>query len=150
MKIAVASDHTGIYAKKIIIQFLKEKGHEPEDYGAFSPEEKVDYPDYGEKVAGDVSSGKVKSGVLLCGTGIGMSIVANKFKGVRAALVTNEYMAEFARSHNNANVIVLPARILSPEYMINLLEKWLKSTFEGGRHLRRIDKITNIEENNFK
>lgn len=150
MKFAIGADHTGVGAKKILVAFLEENGHEVEDFGAFDPEVNVDYPDYGERVAEAVSSGKVSLGILICGTGIGMSIVANKFKGVRASLVMNEFMAEYSKRHNNANIIIFPGRILSPEYMKQLLSVWLRSSFDGGRHQRRIEKICAIEEKNFK
>jgi len=106
----------------------------------------VDYPDFGEKVARAISRGEAEKGVLICGTGIGMSIVANKFPGVRAALVSDEYTACMAKEHNNANIIVLGGRVQPPEKARKMVGVWLDAVFEGGRHQRRLDKIAQIEK----
>jgi ribose 5-phosphate isomerase B len=143
--IAVASDHGGFELKTRIIALLKERGIDFSDYGPLDANS-VDYPDFAAKVAGDVSCGKVAQGVLICGTGIGMSIAANKFPNVRAALVHDEFTAQMAREHNNANILVLGGRILDPEQGAKLVELWLNGSFEGGRHQNRLDKIIQIEQ----
>ncbi len=146
MKIALGSDHGGFETKQALAEEVRARGHEVVDYGV-NGNESVDYPDYGAEVAGAVSRGDVDCGVLVCGTGIGMSIVANKFPGVRAALVTDEFMARMAAEHNNANVLVLGGRTSGPEGALTLLRAWLDTPFEGGRHQRRLDKIALIENN---
>ncbi len=145
MKIALGSDHAGFELKEKIKKFLGEKGIEFEDKGTFS-EESVDYPDFGYSVAKDVSEGKADLGILVCGTGIGMSIVANKLPKVRAAFVFNEYTARMAKAHTNANVLVFPGRILNFEYTKELIISFLETSFEGGRHQRRLSKIREIED----
>lgn len=144
MKIVIASDHGGVDLKEAIRDFLQGRGIEVQDLGTEN-NESVDYPDFGEKVARLVSSGKVENGVLVCGTGIGMSIVANKFPRVRAALVTDEYTARMSKEHNNANILVLGGRVISPEQACRMVEVWLDSVFEGGRHNKRLEKIARIE-----
>ena len=114
------------------------------DFGTYSTES-VDYPVYGKKVADAVASGECDLGVVMCGTGIGISIAANKVKGIRAAVVTNEFMAEMTRRHNNANVIALGGRVITPEEAKVLVKAWYTAQFEGGRHQKRIDMITEIE-----
>jgi ribose 5-phosphate isomerase B len=114
------------------------------DFGTDNSES-VDYPDFAEKVASAVSRGEMDLGILICGTGIGMSIVANKFPGVRAALATDEFMAQMAREHNNANILVLGGRVLSVDKATKMVNVWLDSSYEGGRHQRRIDKIAQVE-----
>ncbi|GBD04330.1 Serine hydroxymethyltransferase [bacterium HR19] len=146
MKVAIGSDHAGFFLKEKIKEFLKSKGIEFEDRGVDSGDGKVDYPDFARSVAEEVSSHRADLGILICGTGIGMSITANKFPGVRAALVFNEFSARMAKAHNDANIIVFPGRIISPDYAIELLKVFMESSFEGGRHLRRIEKIKEIEE----
>jgi ribose 5-phosphate isomerase B len=106
----------------------------------------VDYPDFGEKVARAVSRGEAEKGILICGTGIGMSIVANKFPRVRAALITDEFTARMSKEHNNANIVVMGGRVLTPEQASRMIGVWLDAVFEGGRHQRRLDKIAQIEE----
>ena len=145
MKIAIGSDHAGLELKNKIISVLKEKGFDVVDHGTNGPES-VDYPDYGVLVAEVVSQGKIKRGILVCGTGIGMSIVANKFPGVRAALCHDLYTAEMSRRHNDSNILILAGRTLSKKLALDIAETWLKTDFEGGRHQRRIDKITEIEK----
>jgi ribose 5-phosphate isomerase B len=143
--IAVGSDHGGLGLKQAIGQMLLARGLSYEDYGTDGPES-VDYPEYGAKVAVAVAAGKVEAGILICGTGIGMSIIANKYPGVRAALVHNEFTAQMAKEHNNANILVLGGRILSAAEAVRLVEVWLDSKFEGGRHQSRLDKITATEQ----
>lgn len=109
-------------------------------------EESVDYPDFGEKVAYNISIGKTKRGILICGTGIGMSIVANKFPNVRAALVHDQFTAKMSREHNDANILILGERVLEPDIAKELVDIWLKTGFTGGRHQRRLDKIKEIEK----
>jgi ribose 5-phosphate isomerase B len=145
MKIAVGCDHAGVSLKKEIIPLLEEMGIEWEDYGT-KDEASCDYPDFGEKVAEAVSTGRVDRGILICGTGIGMSIVANKFPGVRAALCSEEYSAKMSRLHNDANVLVLPGRVIEEETARKIVKVWFETDFEGGRHQRRLDKIKAIEE----
>lgn len=149
MKLAIASDHGGFDLKQEIIKFLKEKKIEILDLGNHGTDS-VDYPDYAIKVAEMVSSGQADVGVLMCGTGIGMSIVANKFKNVRAALVTDDYTARMSREHNDSNVLCLGGRIQKPEVAKALVQVWLETQFEGGRHGRRLSKIAEIEKKNLK
>ncbi|RLA78754.1 MAG: ribose 5-phosphate isomerase B [Deltaproteobacteria bacterium] len=149
MRIALASDHAGFKLKEEIALFLREEGHEVLDFGCHD-ETSVDYPDYGMEVARRVSSQEVERGILICGTGIGMSIVANKFPGVRAALVSHIYTARMAREHNDANILVLAGRVLGGGLAREMVREWLKATFQGGRHARRLKKIEEIEKRNFK
>ena len=148
MKIAIASDHGGRELKEKIIELLKEKGLEVIDYGVDNPES-VDYPDYGIKVANAVSKGIAERGILSCGTGIGMSIVANKFPDVRAALCYDMFTARMSRLHNDANILVLGGRVLDKEIALMMVDVWLRTGFEGGRHQRRLDKISEIEKGLF-
>ncbi len=140
MKIAVASDHAGFEAKKSVLAWLEQHGHEFTDMGPYS-EESVDYPDYARKVGEAVAAGQYDQGVLLCGTGIGVSIAANKVHGIRAALACNPEFATLARQHNNANVICLSARFADTETIKKSLHNWFAADFEGGRHERRVEKI---------
>ncbi len=140
MKIAVASDHGGFSLKEALKAHLLERGFEVEDLGTHS-EDSVDYPVYGEACARYVAEGKAERGIVCCGTGIGISIAANKVKGIRCALVTNEFMAEMARRHNDANVLAMGGRVLSPEEAVRFADIWLDSEFEGGRHQRRVDQL---------
>lgn len=144
MKVALGFDHAGVAMKNEITPVLDELDIEWEDFGTKS-EESCDYPDYGEKVADAVSKGRVDRGILVCGTGIGMSIVANKFPGVRAALCSEDYSAKMSRLHNDANVLVLPGRIIDADTARNIVKTWFKTDFEGDRHQRRLDKIKAIE-----
>jgi ribose 5-phosphate isomerase B len=143
--IALGSDHGGLDLKAVVKELLTERGIPFEDCGTDSGAS-VDYPDFGEKVAQLVSRGQVEKGVLVCGTGIGMSIVANKFPHVRAALVTDIFMARMAKEHNNANILVLGGRVLTDAQAREMVAAWLDATFEGGRHQTRLDKITLLEE----
>ncbi len=142
MKTAIGNDHAGLQLKEHIKKIFKDLDFI--DVGAYS-EESTDYPDWIAKVALAVQKGDAVTGIAICGTGVGASIVANKIKGIRAALCTNSLMAEMARSHNNANVLVLGARVLGNDLAVNIIEAWLKSGFEGGRHQKRIDKISELE-----
>jgi len=141
----VASDHGGLELKAAVKEYLTARGIEVSDLGTVSADS-VDYPDFGEKVARAVSRGEAEKGILICGTGIGMSIVANKFPGVRAALVTDAFTARMSKEHNNANIIVMGGRVLSVEESCRMVGVWLDAVFEGGRHQRRLDKIAQIEE----
>lgn len=144
MKVAVGCDHGGFVLKDAVISTLEELGAQVVDFGTYSTES-VDYPVYGKKVADAVASGECDLGVVMCGTGIGISIAANKVKGIRAAVVTNEFMAEMTRRHNNANVIALGGRVITPEEAKVLVKAWYTAQFDGGRHQKRIDMITEIE-----
>ncbi len=149
MKIATASDHAGHELKKEIIAYLSEKGIEHKDFGC-GPGEKVDYVDYGEKAALSVTSGEYDRAILVCGTGVGMAIVGNKHKGIRATPCLDDYTAEMSRAHNDSNCLTLGARILPLEKALNIVQIWLETEYEGGRHQRRLDKIFDIETRNFK
>ncbi len=142
MKISIASDHAGYKFKQLIKEYLQKKGYEVIDHGTFSPDS-VDYPDFIKLAAEDVSNKNCDLGIGVCGSGIGVSIVANKFKGVRAALVVDEQMAELSRKHNNANFLALGERFLNEKKLYKILDAWLNSEFEGGRHERRVKKIEN-------
>lgn len=147
MRIAIASDHRGYHLKEKVISMLRGKGHEVIDDGTLS-DESVDYPDFAAIVAAKVGSGSVERGVLICGTGIGMAIAANKFNGVRAAACNDEVTAEMSRRHNDANILCLSADLLSPRVVERMIEIWIDTEFEGGRHLRRVEKIRNLEVQN--
>ncbi len=143
-RFVVGSDHGGIDVKGAVIATLERRGAQVVDAGTNGPAS-VDYPDFAVKVAGMVSRGEADQGVLVCGTGIGMSMAANKFPGVRAALVTDEFMARMSREHNNANILVLGGRVVDVPTAEKLVTAWLDATFEGGRHQSRLDKITALE-----
>ena len=147
--IALGSDHGGFELKESLKELLKGRGVDVADCGTDNGNS-VDYPDFGEKVARKVSSGEVEKGILICGTGIGMSIVANKYPGVRAALVTDPFMAQMAKEHNNANILVLGGRVLDTDSARKMVSIWLDATFEGGRHQGRLDKITALEQGLYK
>ncbi|TNF55096.1 ribose 5-phosphate isomerase B [bacterium] len=144
MKIAIGCDHAGFSLKNEILSLLNDLGMGWKDFGTES-EDSVDYPDFGEKVAKEVAGGNFDRGILLCGTGIGMSIVANKFPGIRAALCSDSYSAKMSRLHNDANLLVLPARTIQKETATEIVRLWFETTFEGGRHQKRLDKIRVIE-----
>jgi len=149
MQIGLACDHGGFELKEELKAFLKSAGVEPVDMGSFN-EESVDYPDYGVLVAEKVSRGELERGILICGTGIGMSIVANKFPGVRAALANDLYSARCSREHNDANVLVIGGRIIGRGMALEIVKVWLNTSFAGGRHQRRIDKIKALEKQKMK
>lgn len=144
MRIAVASDHRGVDLKRAVIAKLQALGHEATDDGADGADS-VDYPDFAAVVAGKLSDGQIDRGVLICGTGIGMAIAANKYPGVRAAPCNDEVTAEISRRHNDLNILCLSADLLSARVVERMIEVWVGTEFEGGRHARRIDKIKSIE-----
>jgi len=148
MKIALASDHAGYDLKQDVINYLKNEDVTIKDFGCYS-RESVDYADFAEKAVKQVVSGEFDRAILICGTGIGMSMVANKFKGIRATLCCDGYMAEMSRLHNDSNCLTFGGRVLTPDKAVRIVEKWLKTEYEGGRHQRRLDKISKIEEINF-
>ncbi len=147
MKVAIGSDHAGYHYKEIVKKHLEEKGFKIIDKGTHS-EESVDYPIFGEAVGKSVASGEADKGIVICGTGIGISISANKIKGVRAALCTNEYMARMARKHNDANVLAFGARVLGIDVVLGIVDEFFRTEFEGGRHERRVKLISKIEKEN--
>jgi ribose 5-phosphate isomerase B len=145
MKVAIASDHRGYHLKEKVVSLLKAKGHEVFDDGP-ATEESVDYPDFAALVATKVSNGTVDRGILICGTGIGMAIAANKFPRVRAGACVDEVSAELSRRHNDLNVLCLSGDLLSSRSTERLVGIWMETDFEGGRHKRRLDKILQIEQ----
>ncbi|QZY55508.1 ribose 5-phosphate isomerase B [Crassaminicella profunda] len=145
MKIALGSDHGGYNLKNAIKKHLEEKGIECEDFGTNSSES-VDYPEFGMKVAEAVVSGKCEKGIVCCGTGIGISISANKVPGVRCAVVSDTFSAAMSREHNNANVLALGERVIGVGLALKIVDVWFNTEFAGGRHERRVDKITDIEK----
>ena len=146
MRIAIGSDHRGLAARKRVVGLLERLGHEVIDCGSHG-EEAVDYPDIAADVARRVSDGSVDRGILLCCTGVGMAIAANKLPGVRAATCHDEVTAEMSRRHNDLNVLCLSAEMLGAEVQEKILRTWLSTPFEGGRHARRVAKITALEPN---
>ena len=145
MRIAIGCDHGGIVLKPAVVEYLRGKGHEVVDFGSYDGE-RVDYPVYAEKVARAVASGDCEKGVLLCGTGIGMSIAANKVIGIRAAVLSDEFSAAACSAHNDANILCLGGRVVSPEKAVKLTDLWLTTPFEGDRHVRRLAMITALDE----
>ena len=141
MRIAMGADHAGFELKEALVAELKRLGYEPVDVGPKALDPADDFPDYGKPVAQAVSRGAAERGVLTCGSGIGMAMVANRVPGVRAALVWNPELAELSRKHNDANVLVLPARFITRDAAVESLRRWLDTRFEGGRHARRVQKI---------
>lgn len=144
MIIAIGSDHAGVELKKEIISLLHELRLDCIDYGTDGLQS-VDYPDFGEKVSQAVSTKKIERGILICGTGIGMSIVANKFPGVRASLCNELFTAKMSRLHNDANILVLGGRIVGKDLAKEIVKTWITTRFEGERHAKRLDKIAHIE-----
>ena len=149
MIIPIASDHAGFEAKEITIKILEEMGHIPVDFGTHSADS-VDYPDFAIQVAKKVSSGEHESGVLICGSGQGMCMTANKFPNVRGALVYSVEVAKVSRQHNDANIICLPGRELNQTQIKEIFQAWFEVDFEGGRHERRVEKIHSLTEKNRK
>jgi ribose 5-phosphate isomerase B len=145
MKIAIGADHAGFEAKQLLRAHLEKNGHQVTDLGTSSPEP-CDYPEPSYRVGKAVADGKAERGVLVCGSGVGMSIVANKVPGVRAAFVLDDYLAEMSRRHNDANVICLAARINAQEALERFTDKFLATEFEGGRHAKRVAKIAMVEK----
>ncbi|MCS7283237.1 MAG: ribose 5-phosphate isomerase B [Anaerolineae bacterium] len=144
-RIAIGADHAGRALKEEILVFLRDAGYSVEDMGTYG-DESVDYPDYALKVARAVATGAADLGILICGTGIGMSIAANKVRGVRAAVATDCYMARMAREHNDANILCLGGRVVGAGLALDIVQTFLQSRFAGGRHVRRIGKIRAAEE----
>ena len=149
MQIGLACDHGGFELKEELKTFLKSLGVEPIDMGTFN-EDSVDYPDFGVLVAEKVSRGELEKGILICGTGIGMSIVANKFPRVRAALANDLYSSRCSREHNDANILIIGGRIVGKELAKEIVKVWLETPFAGGRHKRRLEKIEALEREKFK
>lgn len=147
MKIGIGNDHSALELKAEIIDFLKEKGHEVVDYGTNSPES-CDYPIYGETVARAVAAGEVEKGILICGTGLGISLAANKVEGIRAVVCSEPFTAKMSRAHNDCNVLAFGARVVGAELAKMIVDTWLNTEFEGGRHQRRVDLIMDIERRN--
>jgi len=145
MAVVIGCDHAGLELKLELIALLKEMGEVFLDSGTDNLQS-VDYPDFGERVAEAVSSGKVEKGILICGTGIGMSIVANKFPNVRASLCNDLFTAKMSRLHNDANILVIGGRIVGKDLAREIVRLWFLTPFEGGRHTKRLDKIKKIEE----
>ena len=141
MKIAIGSDHGGFDLKRVLVSKLEAEGHTVIDLGCGS-NQSVDYPDFAEKVCSKVLSGEADRGILVCGTGIGMSMSANRHRNIRAALCDNEYMARMSREHNNANILCLGDRVLGAGLAESVVDVWLRTEFSGGRHQRRIDKFS--------
>lgn len=141
----IASDHGGLQLKEAVKEYLEKRGLTVEDIGTMS-DDSVDYPDFARKAAAAISRGEAEQGILICGTGIGMSIAANKFPGIRAALVHDEFTARMSREHNNANILVMGGRVLENELALKMVGAWLDGSFEGGRHQGRLDKILAIEQ----
>lgn len=144
MKIAIGNDHVATELKAHIAKYLENKGHKVVNFGTDSPE-RTDYPIYGERVARAVASGECDLGVLICGTGIGISLAANKVKGIRAAVCSEPYSARLTRQHNNANIIAFGARVVGQSVAEMIVDEFLNAEFEGGRHQARIDMISAIE-----
>lgn len=147
MKIAIGSDHVGIELKPIIIEYLEELGHEVVDYGPNSSE-RADYPIYAKKVSEEVAAGNYDRGILICGTGIGISITANKVRGIRAVACSEPYSAKLSREHNNTNILAFGSRVVGSELAKMIVKEWIDGEYEGGRHQRRIDMIAELEEEN--
>lgn len=145
MKIALACDHGGLNLKREIIEYLKQNGYQAVDFGT-DTFDSCDYPDYALPAAEAVASGECNKGILICSTGIGVSIVANKVPGVRCAHCHDVYCAKFTRLHNNANMLAMGEKVVGAGYALQIVEAFLTTEFEGGRHTRRVDKITAIEK----
>lgn len=149
MKIAIGCDHVGYLLKPTIIEYVKELGYEVIDVGTNSTT-RTDYPIYGRLVAEAVASGKCDLGIAICGTGVGISLAANKVKGIRAVVCSDPYSAELSRRHNNTNILSFGSRVIGSELAKMIVKTWLDAKFEGGRHQRRIDEIDDIETNDDK
>ncbi len=147
MKIGIGNDHTAFDLKNIIKAHLEGQGYEVVDYGSYSSE-RCNYPEFGEKVARAIVAGEVELGVLICGTGVGISLAANKVKGIRAAVCSEPYTAQLVRRHNNAQIIAFGARLVGDEMAKMIVDEFLNAKFEGGRHQTRVDMIMDIENKN--
>lgn len=144
--IAIGCDHGGFELKQELLKHLEEKGYEFKDFGCYNTDS-IDYPVIAEAVCNSITSGESELGILVCGTGIGMSMAANKHKGIRAAAVSETFSARLTRMHNNANVICLGGRVIGPGIACDIVDQFLEAEYEGGRHQRRIDMVMAIEEN---
>lgn len=144
MRIGIGNDHSAVEMKREVMKFLQDLGYEVINYGTDSTES-CDYPVYGEKVGQAVASKEVDLGILICGTGVGISLAANKVKGIRAVVCSEPYSARLSRQHNNTNILALGARVVGIELAKMIIEEWLNAEFEGGRHQRRVDMIMDIE-----
>lgn len=144
MRIGIGNDHAAVEMKEQIVAFLEELGHEVVNYGT-DTNDSCDYPVYGEKVGRAVGDGDVECGILICGTGVGISIAANKVKGVRAVVCSEPYSAKLSKQHNNTNILAFGARVIGIELAKMIVEEWLNTEFEGDRHQRRVDMISDIE-----
>lgn len=145
MKIGIGNDHVAYQLKLEIVEHLKELGHEVVDFGHHN-EERTDYPIYGEAVANAIVKGEVDCGVLICGTGIGISIAANKVNGIRAVVCSEPYSAMLSKQHNNSNIVAFGARVVGSELAKMIVDSWLNASYDGDRHARRVDMIKEIEE----
>ena len=145
-KIAIASDHGGFDLKETVIAHLMNNGWETDDLGT-SNEDSVDYPDYGIKLAEIIANKKVERGIVICGTGVGMSIVVNRFPGIRGTLCSDIYTAKMSREHNDSNILIMGGRVIGRGLASEIVDTWLNTAFEGGRHQRRLDKINDIDSN---
>jgi ribose 5-phosphate isomerase B len=145
MKIALGSDHGGFQLKEVIKEYLKDKNYEIEDFGTYDTSS-IDYPEIGEKVAVAVKDEVADKGIIVCGTGLGISISANKVPGIRAALVSDTFSAKMSRAHNDANILALGGRVLGDDLALEIVEAWLNTEFEGGRHERRVNKMKDLEK----
>lgn len=144
MKIGIGNDHAAVEMKNEVVEFLKELGHEVVNFGT-DTHESCNYPVYGEKVGRAVASGEVDAGILICGTGVGISLAANKVKGVRAVVCSEPYSAKLSKQHNNTNILAFGARVIGIELAKMIITEWLNAEFEGGRHQTRVDMIMDIE-----
>ena len=141
----IGSDHGGYELKEVIVKYLKSIGKEVKDCGTFDGAS-VDYPDIAKEVCAEYKKGGYEFGILICGTGIGISIAANKIEGIRCALLNNEYSAKMTKRHNNSNIIAFGGRVVGPDMAIGMLEAYMSAEFEGGRHQKRIDKVSELEK----
>jgi len=144
MKLAIGSDHVGWELKQEISEYVQSLGHETVDFGAYSSE-RTDYPKYGKKVAEEVASGQFDGGILICGTGVGISISANKVKGIRAVVCSEPYTAKLSKQHNNTNIVAFGSRVVGVDLAKMIVKEWLEASYEGGRHAKRVDMIGEIE-----
>lgn len=147
MNIAIACDHVGLELKPLIIDYLHELEHEVTDFGTHS-KERTDYPIYGEKVGKEVAKGNFDCGILICGTGVGISLAANKVRGIRAVVCSEPYSAMLSKKHNDTNILAFGSRVVGSELAKLIVKDWLSATFEGGRHARRVEMISTIENGN--
>lgn len=146
MKIGFGCDHTAVDLKKALMEHLTERGHECVDYGSYDPQAKDNYPEYGLKVAEAIKAGEVEKGVLICGTGVGISLAANKVPGIRACVCSEPYTAKLTVEHNNANIIAMGARVVGTELAKMIVDTFFEAEFQGGRHAERIAMIADIEK----